>query len=308
MSYPHTTTTEEEQRDQPHAGHGTPVDGDILDDDPHGPDAREAGFDVSRSTDGPDDEMHDMDLGDDVAPADPSLPADGLADGFHHGEPAARMAEGEGDRTDREPVAEASEGEDAAGERAVEDGEPVATDAAYVGGPADMEPATTGEASAATEEVAPVTEAERASEGDTFTEDEAQVLVADQEDTDVAVATDQPAEDAVVVDEPVAVGAATTGGMLPGEASIDSAPLSVEGGEGLRDRWQQAQLGFIDDPYAAAAQARGIAEAAIEAHIEALRARQAELDAWQSEMNPDTEVLRAAMQGYREMVTTLVEE
>ncbi len=125
------------------------------------------------------------------------------------------------------------------------------------------------------------------------------------------IATDQPAEDAEVVDEVVAVDAGdpvTASGMMPGEANLNGGPAAVTDDAGLHDRWQQAQLGFIDDPYAAAAEARSIAESAIEAHVEALRARQSQLDAWQSDAQPDTEVLRAAMQGYRDLVTSLVEE
>jgi hypothetical protein len=64
-------------------------------------------------------------------------------------------------------------------------------------------------------------------------------------------------------------------------------------------------LGFIDDPRGATDAARTIAGEALESHIDALRARAAELDSWQGDSSPDTEVLRAAMRGYRDLVATL---
>ena len=46
---------------------------------------------------------------------------------------------------------------------------------------------------------------------------------------------------------------------------------------------------------------------AVEARISALRDRQTALDGWQSEATPDTEVLRAAIQGYRDMLHSLTD-
>jgi hypothetical protein len=44
---------------------------------------------------------------------------------------------------------------------------------------------------------------------------------------------------------------------------------------------------------------------AVEARIAALRDRQTALDGWQNEATPDTEILRAAIKGYRDMLNSL---
>ncbi len=108
------------------------------------------------------------------------------------------------------------------------------------------------------------------------------------------------ADDADVTD------AAAPTGLLPGEAPLANTTTAVSVDDpALHERWQQAQLSFIDDPRAATESARSIAAEALEAHISALQARQSELDSWQNDGSPDTEVLRAAMRGYRDLVDHL---
>jgi len=131
--------------------------------------------------------------------------------------------------------------------------------------------------------------------------------------------------DEIVVPEPVAdetapvipaqsapadgVSASVSGGMHPGEADtvVETAPAGVDS-DAFNDRMQQAQLTFIDDPRGAAEAARTLANEAIEAHIAALRSRTGQLDAWSGEEAPDTEVLRAAMRAYRDVITSLSAE
>jgi len=111
--------------------------------------------------------------------------------------------------------------------------------------------------------------------------------------------------DAAAVDETAMVGAAV--GMMPGDAPVPDAPVQVLNADATRDRWQQIQLGFIDDPRGSVESARSLVVEAVEARISALRDRQTALDGWQSEATPDTEVLRAAIQGYRDMLNSLTD-
>jgi hypothetical protein len=128
------------------------------------------------------------------------------------------------------------------------------------------------------------------------------------------VLSDEPVNDATPADSTEVVGVLAGGatgvasGLHPGEADVPVAGAALANSDGFRDRWQQAQLGFIDDPRAAAESARSLAAEVLEAHITTLRDRQQQLDAWQTEATPDTEVLRAAIRAYRDMITSLVEE
>ena len=99
----------------------------------------------------------------------------------------------------------------------------------------------------------------------------------------------------------------TAVGMMPGDAPVPDAPAQVPNAEATHDRWQQIQLGFIDDPRGSVESARSLVVEAVEARISALRDRQTALDGWQSEATPDTEVLRAAIQGYRDMLNSLTD-
>jgi hypothetical protein len=111
---------------------------------------------------------------------------------------------------------------------------------------------------------------------------------------------DAAAEDGAVMD-------GTAVGMMPGDAPVPDAPPQVPNADATHDRWQQIQLGFIDDPRGSVESARSLVVEAVEARISALRDRQTALDGWQSEATPDTEVLRAAIQGYRDMLHSLTD-
>ena len=134
------------------------------------------------------------------------------------------------------------------------------------------------------------------------------VVVAEEVDEDNCASpalTDTTVDGEPVIDGHIVEPVAVTSGMRPGDAPLSETMTPPADAAEVHERWQQAQLGFIDDPQAATEAARAIATEALESHIEALRARQAELDSWQGEGAPDTEVLRAAMRGYRDMVTSL---
>jgi hypothetical protein len=102
--------------------------------------------------------------------------------------------------------------------------------------------------------------------------------------------------------------AAVSGGMHPGEADVAVATATAVDADALHDRMQQAQMTFIDDPRGATEAARALAGEALEAHIAALRARSEQLDTWTGDDAPDTEVLRAAMRAYRDVIASLTEE
>jgi hypothetical protein len=93
-------------------------------------------------------------------------------------------------------------------------------------------------------------------------------------------------------------------GMLPGEAGIPDMQIAPAA-DTLHDQWQEIQLAFLDDPRSATERARSLVSGAVEAHITTLRDNLNRLTQWQGEETPDTEVLRAAMQGYRSLMASL---
>ena len=101
------------------------------------------------------------------------------------------------------------------------------------------------------------------------------------------------------------VAAGVASGMRPGEAApigvVAPHAASAADPADVAERWQRIQIGFIDDPRGAADAARAMVAEAIEARIEALREQQRALDGWESHERPDTEVLRAAVRGYRDL-------
>ncbi|WDZ84978.1 hypothetical protein [Micromonospora cathayae] len=72
--------------------------------------------------------------------------------------------------------------------------------------------------------------------------------------------------------------------------------------QGFRDRWRDVQLRFVDDPKAAAGQAQGLVEEAIQALAAALAAQKNEISGWQDAGSADTEQLRQAVRGYRDFL------
>jgi len=146
------------------------------------------------------------------------------------------------------------------------------------------------------------------------TADTADLVEVDTIDANLADvdAVDVVDAEAAVVDVDLSDGPAGTGGdMLPGAVPVDD-HVGVPDRSELKARWQRAQLGFIDDPAGSAEAAAAIAAEALEAHIDALRSRLADLGAWQTGGQVagvhDTEVLRTAVHGYRTFVEQVVGE
>ena len=82
-------------------------------------------------------------------------------------------------------------------------------------------------------------------------------------------------------------------GMMPGDAPVIDTPATMPNADEVHDRWQQIQLGFIDDPRGSVESARGLVVEAVEARISALRDRQSALDGWQSEATSIRRPLRS---------------
>lgn len=121
---------------------------------------------------------------------------------------------------------------------------------------------------------------------------------------------EEPVEEA---EEPAAV---VEEAEEPVEAT-DSAPGSVDvtavgavwadgAVDGLRERWRELQLRFIDEPRAVAGEADALVGEAVDTITNALQAQRAELANWQNESGDDTERLRAAVRGYRDYLDRLL--
>ncbi|TML21555.1 MAG: hypothetical protein E6G35_17400 [Actinobacteria bacterium] len=76
--------------------------------------------------------------------------------------------------------------------------------------------------------------------------------------------------------------------------------------DGFRDRWQQIQLRFIDDPRAAAHQAQALVTDVIQGFTEAATRQRGELDRWQGAELDDTEELRMTVRRYRDLLDRLL--
>jgi hypothetical protein len=72
--------------------------------------------------------------------------------------------------------------------------------------------------------------------------------------------------------------------------------------EGLRNRWRELQLLFVDDPQAAVAGADAVLAETIETLTGALQAARTDLSGWRNTRESDTEGLRQAVQRYRSVL------
>lgn len=107
-----------------------------------------------------------------------------------------------------------------------------------------------------------------------------------------------PAVDEPVVDEPVDEPAGEPSGELkPGDVPVVPVAgfFTADAVQGLRDRWREAQLGFVDDPRQAVDDVKSLVSEAVDQFTSALSAQRDELDA----SGEDTEQYRVAVQRYR---------
>jgi hypothetical protein len=104
-----------------------------------------------------------------------------------------------------------------------------------------------------------------------------------------------------------------SGELLPG-AGPEEPSLALFDGETtvrFRDRWQQLQLHFVDDPHVAAALAGALVDEVVAALRDAVDRRRSTLADWQSDdgvdaHSGDTERLRVAIRRYRDFLDRLL--
>lgn len=95
--------------------------------------------------------------------------------------------------------------------------------------------------------------------------------------------------------------------LRPGEA--EQAPQMAEFAiweqsavDGYRERWRRVQVQFLDDPKAAAEEAESLLADVLDVLSGNLTARKRDLDDWRSGERRDTEELRIAVRGYRDLL------
>jgi hypothetical protein len=72
--------------------------------------------------------------------------------------------------------------------------------------------------------------------------------------------------------------------------------------EGIRGRWRELQLRFIDGPREVVVEAAQIVEEAVASFTASLNARKDELSDWQADESEDTERLRVTVRRYRDFL------
>ncbi|MEV4413360.1 hypothetical protein [Catellatospora sp. NPDC049609] len=110
-----------------------------------------------------------------------------------------------------------------------------------------------------------------------------------------------------VVGGPDAVEQPVTGTADVDEVVAAASLWSAGAADGLRERWQAAQLRFVDDPAAVAAEMRDIVAETVEQLQQSVAARRAELDEAFNGAGTDTERLRQAVQRYRDFHEQLLD-
>jgi hypothetical protein len=96
--------------------------------------------------------------------------------------------------------------------------------------------------------------------------------------------------------------------LAPGEVPVTAVVVlwEAEVVDGYRDRWQQIQLRFIDNPRRAAEQAQGLVGDVCQGLTDALNRHRGELDRWQAAELDDTEELRVSVRRYRDLLDRLL--
>jgi hypothetical protein len=103
-------------------------------------------------------------------------------------------------------------------------------------------------------------------------------------------------------------GTTPDGELLPGAAPAEPivAILSPDTVQGLRDRWREVQLRFVDDPPGATADAHRLVEESVDAVTTALAQQREELGGWQRDGATDTEQLRMVVRRHRDFLDRLL--
>jgi hypothetical protein len=120
-----------------------------------------------------------------------------------------------------------------------------------------------------------------------------------------AVPVEKPADEPTdTVEEPAA--GEPAGDLKPGDVPVTPVAgfLTADAAQGLRDRWREAQLGFVDDPRQAVDDVKALVSEAVDQFTAALSAQRDDLDAAAGE---DTEQYRVAVQRYRTFFDRLLD-
>ena len=92
-----------------------------------------------------------------------------------------------------------------------------------------------------------------------------------------------------------------------GEQTTDSGFLPEERMSALRDRWNDVQTGFVDDPQNAVQQAHGLVTELVDDLVQTFTQERSTLETqWKSGGEADTETLRVALQRYRSFFNRLL--
>lgn len=95
-------------------------------------------------------------------------------------------------------------------------------------------------------------------------------------------------------------------GQRPAAVTWDLGPRGMRPDE-VRDRWSEAQGGFIDDPQQAVRDADALATEVAEAVVAEIESRRSELrSSWSDGADADTEALRISLRDYRTFVKRLI--
>jgi len=130
----------------------------------------------------------------------------------------------------------------------------------------------------------------------------------DTTDTEVTDVTDAEVADSAAAGteagEETGAGQATGSELMPGQVPEEPVSALFDAGTAgdFRDRWQRVQMQFVDDPRAAAEQARSLVDDVVAALQSALTDQRGSLDGWQSGQAGDTEELRVAVRRYRDFL------
>jgi hypothetical protein len=130
---------------------------------------------------------------------------------------------------------------------------------------------------------------------------------------DAEAMSEQETIESVDFDDATASGVTSSGELRPGDvpAGTGLALLDGETGDRFRDRWQQLQLHFVDDPRRVVGLASALVDDVVAALRDAVEQQRTGLEDWQSNKDgdahsEDTERLRVAVHRYRDFLDRLL--
>jgi hypothetical protein len=145
------------------------------------------------------------------------------------------------------------------------------------------------------------------------TETADQADTASETDTAYESGTETGADDQSADNGPIVAGSGSEAPPVHEEMKPGSVePASVAAfwndadAEGIRDRWRELQLRFIDDPETVTGEAERLVEEAVASLTGALNRAKQDLGDWRDGQSGDTERLRAAVRSYRDFLDRLL--